>query len=148
MSNKTEVLARLKEKGMRITSLREELVGFILKQDGHWHIQDLAEKIMSEIDGTGIATIYRTVNLLVDEGFLTKTEVGLGPARFEVSSDEHHDHLTCLDCGAILEFENEKIEKLQHQVANELGFELRDHTMELYANCLNPKGCKRRKSKS
>lgn len=143
-----EVFQKLREQGMRITQLRRQLVKFILSQEGHWHIQDLAEKIMKKFPKVGIATIYRTVNLLAEEGILSKSDVGSGPARYETTPNEHHDHLNCLDCGAIFEFENDKIEELQTKVAKQLGFKLKDHHMELYGSCQNRSKCKYRKSRA
>lgn len=131
-----ETLTRLKEKGFRLTGVRKELVEFILSQKGHWDIQSLNEKIKAELPKIGIATVYRTVHLLMAEGILAETKVAASAARYEVASSHHHDHLTCLDCGKIFEFENEKIESLQKQVAKSLHFELRDHRMELYGKCV------------
>lgn len=148
MPDKKEAIEKLKKDGMRITQSREALIEFILKQKGHWNIQSVSEKVQRKHPKIGIATIYRTINLLVDEGFLNKTEMGAGPARFEVTSADHHDHLTCLDCGLIVEFENNKIEELQRKVAKELGFELVDHTMELYGKCPAAPNCKRKASPS
>jgi len=147
MTAKKEAIETLREKGHRVTHLREVLIDYLLQQSGHWHIQDMGERLMKKYPSVGIATIYRTVNLLVDEGFLTKTEMGTGPARYEVTPTEHHDHLTCLDCGLIVEFENDKIEDLQEKTAKKLGFELVDHTMELYGRCPEAKTCTRKRNK-
>lgn len=147
MNTKDEAIESLREKGHRVTHLREVLIDFLLQEKGHWHIQDMAERLMKKYPSLGIATVYRTVNLLVEEGFLTKTEMGTGPARYEVTPDEHHDHLTCVDCGLIVEFENDKIEELQMKISKELGFELVDHTLELYGHCPNPKTCTKNRSK-
>ncbi|PIR22565.1 MAG: transcriptional repressor [Deltaproteobacteria bacterium CG11_big_fil_rev_8_21_14_0_20_45_16] len=144
VKNDPNILNELRSRGMRITKAREDLIHFILKTSGHWHIQDLAIKAKKHLPNIGIATVYRTVNLLVEAGFVTKSEVGHGPARFEVTAAEHHDHLTCLDCGNIFEFENDQIESLQEKTAKKLGFKLQDHKMELYGHCLKPETCSHR----
>jgi Fur family transcriptional regulator, ferric uptake regulator len=133
--NHSQILAALKSRGMRITKVRKQLVEYILNQHEHWSVQDLAEAAQRDLPGVGIATIYRTVNLLVAEGSLTRTIVDRGLARFEVTPSEHHDHLSCVLCGKIVEFENAQIEKLQEKIAEELGFKLTDHRMELFGEC-------------
>lgn len=139
-----DTVSKLKDRGLRITKLRHQLIDFIVQKQGHWTIQSLAEEAKSQLPGVGIATIYRTVNLLVEEGAVTKTLLESGMARFEVTPQEHHDHLTCLRCGKIVEFENDQIEDLQKKIAKKLGFQLTDHRMELYGECLDEAACQRR----
>lgn len=129
------VLDQLKSEGFRLTSTRRKLVERILSLKGHWTIQSVAPKIKRGIPGLGVATVYRTIHLLAEKKFLTETKVGAGSARYEVSPIEHHDHLTCLDCHEIFEFENDQIEELQRVAAQKLGFRLADHRMELYGHC-------------
>lgn len=147
MPTKKEAIEALKNKGFRMTQIRETLIGFLMDQKGHWHVQDMGERVTKKYPNIGIATVYRTVNLLADEGFLTKTDMGTGPARYEVMPQDHHDHLTCLDCGLIFEFENEKIEELQKKVSSQLGFKLANHTMELYGHCKDLPDCKKKAEK-
>jgi len=144
MKKNWNILKKLRSRGMRITKAREELLQFILKNEGHWNVQDLAIEARRQLPKIGIATVYRTVNLLVEAGYVSKSEVGHGPARFEVAPTEHHDHLTCLDCGKIFEFENDQIENLQEKTAKKLGFKLQDHKMELYGHCLKAETCSHR----
>ena len=135
MSLHSQTLEKLKTRGLRITKVRRQLVEYILDRPDHWTIQDLAEAVMRDLPGVGIATIYRTVNLLVETGSLTRTIVDRGVARFEVTPQEHHDHLSCVLCGKIVEFENAQIEKLQEKIAEDFGFKLTDHRMELFGEC-------------
>jgi Fur family ferric uptake transcriptional regulator len=135
MSSHFQTLEKLKSRGLRITKVRRQLVEYILDKNDHWSIQDLAESAMKDLPGVGIATIYRTVNLLVETGSLTRTIVDRGLARFEVTPQEHHDHLSCVLCGKIVEFENAQIEKLQEKIAEDFGFKLTDHRMELFGEC-------------
>src|SRR3974390_216991 len=88
-----------------------------------------------------ISTVYRTVRLFEDAGILERHDFFRdGRARYEEVPDSHHDHLIDVQTGRVVEFRNEEIEKLQRRVAEELGFELVDHRLELYAV---PKGAKR-----
>jgi len=130
-----KAIERLREQGYRLTGVRKLVVHSILKLRGHWTIQEIEKKIKNEVPGLGTATLYRTVHLLAKEQILSETKIGRGAARYEVAGKSHHDHLTCLQCGLIVEFENASIEKLQKQIADRLGFHLADHRMELYGNC-------------
>ena len=80
-----------------------------------------------------IATVYRTVRLFEDAGILERHDFRDGRSRYEEVSESHHDHLIDVQTGKVIEFRNDEIEKLQRRVAEELGFELVDHRLELYA---------------
>src|ERR1700753_2955674 len=86
-----------------------------------------------------IATVYRTVKLFEDAGILERHDFRNGRARYEEVPENHHDHLIDVQTGRVIGFRNEEIEKLQRRVAEELGFELVDHRLELYGV---PKGKK------
>ena len=79
-----------------------------------------------------IATVYRTVRLFEEASILMRHDFGDGRARFEETSEEHHDHLIDVQSGKVIEFQNERIEALQRQVAEELGYELVGHRLELF----------------
>ena len=88
----------------------------------------------TEIDPhISIATVYRTVRLFEEANILARHDFGEGRARYEEMPSAHHDHLINLQTGEVIEFRNEDIEKLQHFVANELGYDLVGHRLELYA---------------
>ena len=87
----------------------------------------------TEIDPRiSIATVYRTVRLFEEANILERHDFRDGRARYEEAPETHHDHLINLHTGEVIEFRNEEIEKLQRRVAEELGFELVDHRLELY----------------
>ena len=95
----------------------------------------------SAIDpGISIATVYRTVRLFEEAGILDRHDFGDGRSRYEPAPEAHHDHLIDVTTGRVIEFVNEEIEKLQRRVAEELGFDLVDHRLELYGI---PKGGKK-----
>ena len=87
-----------------------------------------------------IATVYRTVKLFEDAGILERHDFRDGRSRYEEVPDAHHDHLIDLQTGRVIEFRNEDIERLQRMIAEELGFELVDHRLELYGV---PRGAKK-----
>jgi len=138
-----EILKGLRTQGFRLTQSRMKIVHFILEQKGHWTIQDLAERARKRMPRISIATLYRTVALLHKQKLLTENLFGDSASRYEVAPLHHHDHLRCMDCGEIFEFENDRIEKLQDQVAKSMGFDLVDHRMELYGRC-QIKNCRRK----
>ena len=78
------------------------------------------------------ATVYRTVRLFEETGILERRDFGDGPKRYEEAAGDHHDHLIDIDTGAVIEFHDAEIERLQEEVARKLGFRLVDHRMELY----------------
>ena len=88
----------------------------------------------AEIDPRiSIATVYRTVRLFEEANILARHDFGDGRSRYEEMPSDHHDHLIDLQTGRVIEFKNEVIERLQRQVAEQLGFRLVDHRLELYA---------------
>ena len=92
------------------------------------------------------ATVYRTLTVLEDAGFVEGLDTGDGGRRFEhVLGHEHHDHMVCLDCGQILEFRDDELERRQELAAKRLGFRIQRHSLRLYGSC---KDCsKRQRSK-
>jgi Fur family ferric uptake transcriptional regulator len=139
------ICEELKAQGLRMTDVRRNLIKYILARKGHWTIQQLSRDVAKSIRGVGVATVYRTVALLQKQGVLTETHIGPQSTRYEIQPENHHDHLNCLQCGKIFEFENEEIEALQEIVAKRLGFKLKDHRMELFGDCQRSE-CKKRKS--
>src|SRR5262249_44338955 len=105
-------------------------------------IEDLLAKVRKRHPKVGYATVYRTMKLLTDCGIAAARQFGDGQTRFEVMGDAaHHDHLICVQCGLILEFENHTIEKLQDEMADRLGgFTLVRHKLELYGLCPKAEG--------
>ena len=79
-----------------------------------------------------MATVYRTVRLFEEANLLERHDFGDGRARYEEQTEHHHDHLIDVESGQVIEFRNETIETLQRRVAEELGYELVDHRLELY----------------
>ncbi len=135
MQDKISLLNKhLKEKGLKSTRQRDLIVSEFFKRHQHLTVEELLERVRKIDQGIGYATVYRTLRLLTECGLAFKREFG-GSARFEHSTEHHHDHLICLDCGKIVEFENDRIEKLQAEVCQKNRFKLVNHKMELYGYC-------------
>ena len=135
-----ELRARLNDymsrHGLRSTEQRRIVTEMFFASDGHLSIEDLLDKVRVEEPRIGYATVYRTLKLLKEGGLAFERHFGDGVSRYEVAwEDEHHDHLICLECEKIIEFEDDAIEQLQHQVASKHDFSLVRHKLELYGIC-------------
>ncbi len=123
------------DKNIKLTDNRRIVAKIIAESNDHPDVEELyhrASKIKSNI---GIATVYRAVKMFEEEGIISKHDFGKGKqkARYEELSDEHHDHLIDINSGKVVEFFNEEIEKLKEKIARDLGYQLVDHKLELYA---------------
>lgn len=124
------------QKGLKSTRQRDIILDFFLSSAQHMSLEELYLKLRAKHPGIGYATVYRTLKLFAESGIAREIQFGDGQTRYEqVSEGEHHDHLVCTRCGAIAEFENETIEKLQHEVAAAYGFLIETHKLELYGLC-------------
>ena len=119
-------------KGVKLTDQRKIIAKVMSDSNDHPDVDELYKRV-SEIDPKiSIATIYRTVKLFEEAGILAKHDFKGGKARYEELSESHHDHLIDIKTGEIIEFVNEDIEKIQKKVAEEYGYDLVDHKLELY----------------
>jgi Fur family ferric uptake transcriptional regulator len=124
------------EKGLKSTRQRDLILECFLTSDCHLSTEDLYMKVRAKNPSIGFATVYRTLKLFAESGIAREIHFGDGQSRYEhVAEGEHHDHLVCTRCGAIQEFQNEAIEKLQQEVAEQFGFQVETHKMELYGIC-------------
>jgi Fur family ferric uptake transcriptional regulator len=125
----------VQDRRLNVTAQREAIVEQFLRTRDHVSIDELLNKVRKRQPRVGYATVYRTLKLLVDSGLAVERQFGDGQARFEVVGD-HHDHLICVKCGLILEFEDDEIERLQDRIAERLGgFTVLRHRHELYGLC-------------
>ena len=136
----------VRENNLRYTPEREEIVRAIFSLENHFTVARVAEIVRARGGKTSVTTIYRNMQHLVRAGLVS--EVKCGPGNDEqhyehVHHDEHHDHLTCLHCGKVVEFEDEAIEVLQRHVAEKYGFELIRHHLDLQGIC---RACRQREA--
>jgi Fur family ferric uptake transcriptional regulator len=120
-------------KGMRMTEQRRVIARVLAEADDHPDVEELYRRCAKVDDRISISTVYRTVKLFEDSGIIERHDFREGRARYETSSDSHHDHLINLRTGEVIEFQSEEIERLQAEVARKLGYRLIDHRLELYA---------------
>lgn len=131
---------------MNLKVTDQRLLIFEALHSGRAHVtaQEVFEKVQAVDKAVGFATVYRFLRSLTEHGFVTEVRMGGMSARYELTPKRHHDHLTCMSCGKICEFENHEIETLQERVAAQFGFELTSHVLELYGHC---RDCTKAKSK-
>jgi len=128
----------LRERGLKSTAQRDDIAKVFFGAGEHLSVEELHAAVKKVNPRVGYATVYRTLKLLTDCGLAAARHFDDGQTRYEVADEHHHDHLICLQCGLILEFENDEIEELQEKMAAELGgFRVLRHKHELY--CLCPK---------
>ncbi|RYZ64204.1 MAG: transcriptional repressor, partial [Proteobacteria bacterium] len=115
---------------------RNFIIEEFLSMNSHVSAEELYSQLKNMDHNPGLATVYRTLNLLKDAGLVDQKQFSDGKSVFEVMApDSHHDHLICLLCHKVVEFENEEIERLQEQVAKKYNFKLTKHSLELFGHC-------------
>ena len=122
------------KKGVRLTDQRKLVATVMSSSDDHPDVDELHKRVAKLDSKISIATVYRTVKLFEEAGIVDKHDFKGNKARYEQTTQEHHDHLIDINTGEITEFVNEDIEKLQKQVAEKLGYKLVDHRLELYGS--------------
>ncbi len=131
-----ELDAYMSRKGLRSTEQRRTIIDAFFDQREHLTVDELLELVRAKDARIGYATVYRTLKMLADSGIVVEHRFGDGYTRFELADDEaHHDHLICLTCGKITEFEAPAIEELQEKIAARYGFDVLEHKHELYGTC-------------
>jgi len=133
---RTLLQAHMAKKGLRATDQRRLIVDTFFQAPNHVSIEELLTKVRAQDPKVGYATVYRTLKLLAECGVAFERKFSDGLTRYELADDDgHHDHLICVECGTILEFEEARIEELQEEIASRYGFLLRSHKHEMYGVC-------------
>ena len=130
MDNKIE--EKCLKVGVRLTEQRKIIAKVMSQSEDHPDVDELHKRVSKLDSKVSIATVYRTVKLFEEAGVVAKHDFKGTKARYEQTTMEHHDHLIDINTGEIIEFVNNDIEKLQKKVAEELGYKLVDHRLELY----------------
>ena len=120
-------------KGLKMTGQRRVIARVLSAAIDHPDVEMVHRRATAIDPKISIATVYRTVRLFEEEQILERHEFGDGRARYEEVSESHHDHLIDIESGQVIEFQNEEIEKIQHNIAQKLGYRLVDHRLELFA---------------
>jgi len=127
---------RISEEGLKATKQREEILNIFLNSSGHKSLAQIYAQVAKTNPKIGYVTVYRTLKLLTQLGLATRRKFEDGETRYEPASEgSHHDHLICLNCGKIIEFEDPTLEALQMGIAQRYRFRISHHLMELYGRC-------------
>jgi Fur family ferric uptake transcriptional regulator len=139
----------LKNGKNRITSERFEVLDAVIEYQGHFGADDLYIQMKNRKSSVSRATVYNTLELLVQCSLVSKRNFGDNMMRYESNlKKQKHDHLICVDCGRIVEFTNPKINALPDEICNEMGFKIESYSFNIFARCNNTKACKHYKNKS
>jgi len=134
-----DIKERLASREHRLTPQREAIVRLFLdRPEAHFSADDVFVRIRNSHPDIGLATVYRTLDLLVELGILRQVDFGAGRSQYELDLSESghfHHHLICLQCGHVREFEPDGLEDLEAAAARETGFEVVDHSLRFYGYC-------------
>ncbi len=129
--------AVISDGGLKATKQREEIFNIFLKSSGHKNLSQIYAQVAKVNPKIGYTTVYRTLKLLTRLGLAEERKFADGETRYEpIARGGHHDHLICLGCGKIIEFEDDAIEALQNRIADRYRFKIFHHRMELYGRCV------------
>lgn len=123
----------LKKAGLKVTLPRVKILQ-ILENAGDHHLSadDVYRTLLDQGEDVGLATVYRVLTQFESANLVMRHHFEAGTAVFELSKGEHHDHMICLETGKVIEFVDPVIEKRQHEIAEEHGFEIEDHSLIMY----------------
>ena len=126
----------LKEAGLKITAPRLKILQLLESADvRHVSAEDVYKLLLENGEEIGLATVYRVLTQFEDAGLVARHHFEGGHSVFELSPDQHHDHIVCVKCGRVEEFNDREIESRQKLIADQLGFELTDHNLNMYGLC-------------
>lgn len=132
----------LKEKGLKVTMQRIEILEALEdRPDEHLTAEEIYELVKERNPDIGLATVYRTIQLLAELNLIDKLNLGDGFVRYEIGrqsgdgTTHHHHHLVCLNCGNVLTFQDDLLEALEHRIKETMGFEVVDHEVKLLGYC-------------
>ena len=130
----------LKSAGLKVTLPRLKILEILEKSSNHHlTVEDIYRVLIEQNKEINVATIYRVLSQFEESGIVNKLNFENNQAIYELSNVEHHDHLVCVKCNKIIEFQDDVIERHQLQIAKKYGFQLTDHSLYLYGLC---KTCK------
>ena len=128
----------LDSKNLKLTPERKVVLQEIFIKPGHLEVEELIYRLRRKKKNVSRATIYRTLELLVDSGMVRKFDLGHGHSHYEhISGHPHHEHMVCLECGKVLEFSDKKIESSLKRVCENSGFKHCAHYFQVFGYCKN-----------
>jgi Fur family ferric uptake transcriptional regulator len=130
----------IRKAGLKVTLPRIKILELLEQSDQrHVSAEDVYRMLLDKDEEIGLATVYRVLTQFEAAGLVTRHNFEGGHAVFELDRGGHHDHLVCVVCGKVEEFNDPTIEKRQREIAKKHGFEIVDHSLIIYGHCSNPK---------
>jgi Fur family ferric uptake transcriptional regulator len=127
----------LKSIGLKATLPRLRILDlFEQSNKRHMTAEEVYRLLTDDGQDIGLATVYRVLTQFEQAGLLMRHHFDSDKAVFELKQGDHHDHLVCLQCGKVEEFVDAEIEKRQHRIAKERGFAIKEHSLQIYADCI------------
>lgn len=126
----------LKKAGLKVTLPRVKVLQTLRDtHDRHHSAEEVYKLLLEAGEDVGLATVYRVLTQFESAGLVARHHFEGGHSVFELADDSHHDHIVCLSCGKVEEFHDELIEARQNEVAEGMGYALKNHSHYLYGNC-------------
>jgi Fur family ferric uptake transcriptional regulator len=125
--------AELRKVGLKVTLPRVKILQILENADArHMSAEDVYKALIEAGEDVGLATVYRVLTQFETAELVTRHNFDSGHSVFELARGDHHDHMVNMENGEVIEFTNDEIERLQHEIADKLGYELVDHSLVLY----------------
>jgi Fur family ferric uptake transcriptional regulator len=123
----------LRNAGLKVTLPRLKILEILeANEQAHLSAEDIYRELLDSGEDIGLATVYRVLTQFESAGLVTRHNFEGGHSVFELDDGEHHDHMVCIETGEVIEFLDEDIERLQHEIAEKHGYEIEDHSLVLY----------------
>ncbi|WP_281950999.1 Fur family transcriptional regulator [Nitrosophilus kaiyonis] len=125
----------VKSKGLKYSTQREEILKVLYNSNKHLSPEEIYNEVKKINPSIGLATVYRALSFLENEGLVNSISFGAEGKKYELNRGSHHDHMICLNCGKIIEFYDEELERLQEKIAKKHRFKLITHELNMYGLC-------------
>jgi len=128
--------SELRKVGLKVTLPRMKILEILeTSETRHVSAEDVYKLLLEADEEIGLATVYRVLTQFEAAGLVTRHHFEGGHSVFEMNEGHHHDHIVCNQCGKVVEFVEETIERCQEKVAKKAGFSIRDHSLIIYGDC-------------
>lgn len=125
--------AELRKVGLKVTLPRVKILQILENSEArHMSAEDVYKALIEAGEDVGLATVYRVLTQFETAELVTRHNFDSGHSVFELARGDHHDHMVNMENGEVIEFTNDEIERLQHEIAEKMGYELVDHSLVLY----------------
>lgn len=149
MTNSQRFVQLLKENRLKVTNQRLQILHVLdTSRDKHLTAEEIYDLVKVDFPEIGLATVYRTIQLLLELHLVDRINLDDGCVRYEIGQKtgqkHHHHHLICLECGEVFSFEDDLLEQLEERIKSSLGFTVTDHEVKLFGYCKN---CQKKQDK-